>query len=371
MRWCTDKYDYITFMRNSAAKIRQWMLQYKARPIHVRVLASYHKAAWRERDITVGTGDRPLAIARSTRPRCIWEAVRSAPVKERFRAGWKQRSSGRKTAWEDMMVDFKGLFWRSERDTRDKQDWARTMDEFIDRVCTDAGLSRCAPPAAANHDAGPIGDRPSKKQRLTFKREQPEAEELTDTPAQLLRWARRTRSFLFVCDSKSVVDVLCGRARLQNEKDNPIMERITGNFVSIMSRGWTPPQLADDPVVWMPRDHNKVADGLADFTMDGAASWSKTYTTALRLPEANVIVQTDGGRRSQGCAAAAVIIGLFAIVAGQPLYEPWLAEGHFLTEAVTVFEAEAIALDIASEKVKKAIDQAERDKKTTKDETKY
>ena len=65
-----------------------------------------------------------------------------------------------------------------------------------------------------------------------------------------------------------------------------------------------------DPVLWMARCHNKVADGLADHTMDLRRSWRKSFTATLEVDNANIIVQTDGGLREGDCAAASSIIGL-------------------------------------------------------------
>ena len=64
-----------------------------------------------------------------------------------------------------------------------------------------------------------------------------------------------------------------------------------------MKRG--PPQRWDDPVMYMPRCHNKVADGLADLTMDRQCSWHHRFDTMLNLHEANIVVQTDGGLRGE------------------------------------------------------------------------
>ena len=99
----------------------------------------------------------------------------------------------------------------------------------------------------------------------------------------------------------------------------------------------------------MPRKHNKVADGLADFTMDRGESWSKPYHTTLNPNEANIVIQTDGGRRSDQCAAASVVVGVFAMVGGVPDYQPCYAEGTYIDGNVTVFQTELIALDRAIE----------------------
>ena len=114
-----------------------------------------------------------------------------------------------------------------------------------------------------------------------------------------------------------------------------------------MAGGWVPPKMWHDPVLWMDRSQNKVADALADFTMDVRKTWQREYDTTLCLQTANVVVQTDGGVRSDNCAAAAFIIGLW----GDGRYEPLVAHGTFLHQA-TVFTAEAIALDEATAKMR-------------------
>ena len=106
---------------------------------------------------------------------------------------------------------------------------------------------------------GPI----SKKQRLTFAGESPAAHEMMDTPAALLTWQSPERRFLFICDSKSLVDTICGHASLERDDDLPILERITRTLGRIFEMGWRPPEDFGDPVVWMPRSNNRVADGLA------------------------------------------------------------------------------------------------------------
>ena len=87
----------------------------------------------------------------------------------------------------------------------------------------------------------------------------------------------------------------------------------------------------------MPRTHNKVADGLADLTMDRGSSWTVRYTSNTDIQHGNIIVQTDGGLREGDCAAASFIIGLWVTRDGQTLYEPILAHGTFMDSESTVF----------------------------------
>eukprot|EP00959_Pyramimonas_sp_CCMP1952_P437101 9151766-Pyramimonas_sp.AAC.1 len=81
--------------------------------------------------------------------------------------------------------------------------------------------------------------------------------------------------------------------------------------------------------------------------MDRTATWSKLYITKLNPQTANIVIQTDGGRRSEHCAAASIIVGVFGKLDGTIVDEPWYAEGMYIPVDVTVFQSEMIALDRA------------------------
>ena len=157
---------------------------------------------------------------------------------------------------------------------------------------------------------------------------------------------------LLACDSKSLIEISCGRAGLVHTNDRPLVERITNGICSLYSAGWRPPRLSDVPICYMLCRHNKVADGL---TMDTKSSWNRQYTTTLTRKTSSIIVQTDGGVRSDICAAASLIVGLFGLSGTTPLYEPLNAEGIFLSCETPVFQAEGIALDIAVQWVKNLV----------------
>ena len=100
----------------------------------------------------------------------------------------------------------------------------------------------------------------------------------------------------------------------------------------------------------LPCSYNKVADGLADLTMDRRGSWTKTFEPK-GIDGSNLIIQTDGGLRGNDCSAASYIIGCWRC--GQ--YEPVMGHGTFLESACTVFHAEAIVLDEATAAVQRLI----------------
>eukprot|EP00973_Karenia_brevis_P006886 933296-Karenia_brevis.AAC.1 len=80
-------------------------------------------------------------------------------------------------------------------------------------------------------------------------------------------------------------------------------------MVDHLTLGWAPACLWQDPIKWMRRDFNKVADGLADHTMDLRRTWEKRYSYGMSISQANIIVQTDGGVRENDGGAAAWIVG--------------------------------------------------------------
>ena len=104
------------------------------------------------------------------------------------------------------------------------------------------------------------------------------------------------------------VDVLS--AKSHDPAYEPLLTRVLNRIVDQMGRGWLPPHINQDPVQWWRRDYNKVADGLADFTMDKRCTWTRKYTTIQRIDKANLIIQTDGELRERDCAAASFIIRL-------------------------------------------------------------
>eukprot|EP00959_Pyramimonas_sp_CCMP1952_P130650 2732081-Pyramimonas_sp.AAC.1 len=83
--------------------------------------------------------------------------------------------------------------------------------------------------------------------------------------------------------------------------------------------------------------------------MDRRCSWSRRCTTKLKPNCANIVIQSDVGRRSATCAAVSVIVWIFGNFEGTTSYQPWYAEGMYMPVDATVFQAEMISLDRAIE----------------------
>ena len=257
------------------------------------------------------------------------------------------------------MVSFMGLMWREDRRDMTWPQWRRNRENFILHFCQRWSLTSGLD--AQSDDGQPVckrfkGAPGENKEKLIFRGSMPAADELTDTVAGLVTWGRMHGCLLYVTDSKSLQEVLCGTSVCLDSHYEPLLTRVLDRFIDHLRCKWIPPHKWADPVAWMPRCHNKVADGLADYTMDRRSSWNLQYETTLPLKQSNIIVQTDGGLREEGCAAASWIIGLWDATAHT--YEPYGAGGVFLNTRCTVFMAEAIAIDEASAHVKRFLEEA-------------
>ena len=154
----------------------------------------------------------------------------------------------------------------------------------------------------------------------------PEADEISITVAPLFEWVMAKKSFLYVVDSKSLQEVVCGHSCLSTSKYELIISRILNRIADHLVSGWAPACYWRDPVRWMSREYNQVADGLANHTMDLRCTWEKRYDCSWNINESNVIIQTVGGLRSNDMAAAAWVIGLW----NDGQYEPLVVHGTFI-----------------------------------------
>ena len=294
-----------------------------------------------------------LQCARSFRNRSVWVALRDQDAKRRRVEGFLQRAPGVRCYWEDVLVDFLGLHWRAVRSSSTWRDWKSQGEDFVRHTCGRWNLPLCAVHTNAEGSGESQAERQKTdgepcKERLVFRGSTPEADEVMDTVAPLIEWSRPERCFVYVVDSQSLQNIVCGHARLQDSYYEPIITRIVDRLFDHLCCRWIPPKLWADLVKWMDRSHNKVADGLADLTMDVGRSWHKEFEFSREISRCNLVIQTDGGLREGNCAAAAYIIGIWEVGGQDGKFEPLVIHGSHLEATCTVFVAEAIALDEAS-----------------------
>ena len=120
-----------------------------------------------------------------------------------------------------------------------KEAWKSTRDSFIQEVCASAELMLGGFRSKEPLDCGDCasGGLP-KKRNFSFAGAMPQPSEIMGTPVHLIAWSRSEQCFLFVTDSKSLADVVCGRAALQHDRDAPLLERIVDGIRALYDFGW-------------------------------------------------------------------------------------------------------------------------------------
>ena len=111
-----------------------------------------------------------------------------------------------------------------------------------------------------------------------------------------ISWDEGCHSFVFVVDCQPLQRITCGRTPLLNDSYFSLFRRILDNLKDIFKEGFVPPRLVDDPVLWVRREKNKLADYLCNVTMDRKQSWSRTRS--IDMPSKyHWFAVSDGGAR--------------------------------------------------------------------------
>ena len=105
-----------------------------------------------------------------------------------------------------------------------------------------------------------------------------------------------------------------------------------------------------DPIVWHRREYNKIADYIANHTVDVKKTWHKECRHAqpdLDLQEASFIFHSDGGTRAEQCSSAGWFLEAVVVRNDLRYTFPIALHGQYFAEPISSFLAEAMALDEA------------------------
>ena len=137
---------------------------------------------------------------------------------------------------------------------------------------------------------------------------------------------------------------------LLNDDLLPLFTRVSEKLFELVEGGWLPNRRGANPIQWHRRCWNKIADHLANHTMNAEKSWNQRFEPPggwLDAKSVNFLIHTDGGTRADRCSAAAWHIEIHACVNGASVIFPLCMAGRFFTSPISSFTAEAIALEDA------------------------
>ena len=117
----------------------------------------------------------------------------------------------------------------------------------------------------------------------------------------------------------------------------------------IFEQSLSPPACTDDPVVWRRRECNNIDAFAVNYTMDHQNRWNTDFDpiTGVDFELVNYVCHSDGGRRSETCAASAWYLEARVSSNGTIRTFPVAMRGIFLDSQVSAFLAEALALEDA------------------------
>ena len=123
----------------------------------------------------------------------------------------------------------------------------------------------------------------------------------------------------------------------------------------IVKAGWLPHMDHDNFLEWRRREHNKIADHIANESMKFRKSFSyrnQEFLHAIRLGNANTLVFSDGGSwETEAIASAAWVAFVLGGHWGENKNEAHFlaAEGIFINSRISAFQAELTAAASALE----------------------
>ena len=266
-----------------------------------RMLREYFHEAWLEKERLDRDQKNRTETLRLYRSRQWWEAVLRTPLRYRKPVGWVHGRPGVPIRqWEDLLVEFRGVNWRSWRDSiPDEHGWRHHVNILIDEVCAAWGLP-LLPVRSSKAKASAAGLR---KPHPHFPQTELEHEDDKN-------WENVGARFVFIMDSQVVQQVVCGHAALTNEKYRLVFRRITSKFVKFIDGGLLPPSEIADPVQWRPREYNAKSDWLCNQALDAKSSFSFVDDDLQAYCVSNVQWEafSDGACRGDGFSSFAWII---------------------------------------------------------------
>ena len=345
MRWKPDE-GKMQYNKRTHALIVKWLSENRIVPLFCKILHAVFKSAWREKCLTSHGGINYLSLCRNFRTRAWWEGIKDLHY-YRSRVGLVFEGTGHVREWEEVFCDTLGMFWRSTRDACTSfNDWKTYWPSFRQKAAQVYGM-----PLLANWCESPRHPPDVTKERRTSRLR------LADIPAAHgddlphISWNHDRDSFVLVVDCKPLAEVMNGIIPLRTACLNPVFERMTRRMFSLLGVGCHTSTPTADPVFWHRRDYNKIADFLVNYAMDNTSDHFEEFPDtleALANSGANFLCHSDGGTRGSKCSGIGWCVDAIITDRDQTSLVPLARGARYLSEPVSSFTAETLALDEAT-----------------------
>ena len=161
-------------------------------------------------------------------------------------------------------------------------------------------------------------------------------------------WCSDYSQLEFVTDNETLASILNGSALIQSNEHEQILRTSVSRLERLFSDVFVPRYWVTNPVLWRPRQHNKLADALVNCAMNHkqGSEWVSSAWEHHRTFNINFLqVHSDGGVR-QNDAASATGFSVIAYVRDGTDYERLLlyAACKYYPYRMSAFRAEALAL---------------------------
>ena len=124
--------DLFAYRERSKTYIKMLFQKLGRKMLHHRILAAMFDLA--------GSATAPSVQIVGDRGAMWWEFFRSVPYHQRRKLGAVHSHSGRRAAWEDLLVKFIGIDWEAKLQKISVPDRIDKKRDFIDATCADLGL---------------------------------------------------------------------------------------------------------------------------------------------------------------------------------------------------------------------------------------
>jgi hypothetical protein len=322
----------------TARRLDDWFKHCRIKQIHITILERMFSFAWRER-----TSASIASMIRQDRDQAWWAGIYDLPLQIRQDSGLVHARQGQQEHYDAVFVAVWGMHWRSRLTSlTDKQQWLAMRYDFVKEACTTWAL-----PMPFEEKHGPQHTEDGAKKY--------EGRDMAQVvlPCMLSRdslWKEGIPQLEFVVDNQTLADLANLRVRITNEHYRPVVNRIRTNLRFAFTSGFVHKAGCLDPVDWRPREFNTAADLVADHIIGNRCDVDTLSLDELRehirlqLP---LQFFTDGGFTGSCGASAVVVVGMFW-VAGHMQRRILGCRGTFLETASSSFEAEALALELAT-----------------------